>query len=106
MIQANDPARPALKVSCIQFDPEFGAVAKNLARASELVRAAAREIPAPTDDERAAYGRWVADTVGMTVLTAEAEQISVDDHRWAVRTSAGTVSADGGIHIFAEYDTL
>jgi mycobactin lysine-N-oxygenase len=51
--------------------------------------------PAPTHTGWSRYLRWVADTVGMTVLTAEAEQISVDDHRWAVRTSAGTVSADG-----------
>ncbi|WP_407521318.1 nitrilase family protein [Methylobacterium oryzisoli] len=43
MIQANDPARPALRVSCIQFEPEFGAVEANLARSSDLIRAAARE---------------------------------------------------------------
>lgn len=41
MIQANDPARPPLQVSCIQFEPKMGAVADNVARASELIRAAA-----------------------------------------------------------------
>ncbi len=41
MIQANGPARPPIRVSCIQFAPDFGAVDANLARASDLVRAAA-----------------------------------------------------------------
>lgn len=41
MIQANDPVRPPLQVSCIQFEPKMGAVADNVARASELIRAAA-----------------------------------------------------------------
>ncbi|MBM7852662.1 putative amidohydrolase [Methylopila capsulata] len=41
MIQANEPARPPLQVSCIQFEPRMGAVADNVARASELIRAAA-----------------------------------------------------------------
>lgn len=43
MIQANVPARPPLKVSCIQFEPAFGDVAGNVARSSELIRAAARD---------------------------------------------------------------
>ena len=33
------------------------------------VRAAARAIPAPTDDERAAYGAWVAESVGPDLVT-------------------------------------
>ena len=33
------------------------------------VRAAARHIPAPTDDERAAYGAWVATSVGEQLVT-------------------------------------
>lgn len=33
------------------------------------VRAAARDIPAPTEEERAAYGRWVADQVGAALVT-------------------------------------
>ncbi|MDP4006263.1 nitrilase family protein [Methylobacterium sp. NEAU K] len=41
MIQANGPARPPLRVSCIQFEPQIGAVDANLARASELIREAA-----------------------------------------------------------------
>ena len=43
MIQANGPARPPIRVSCIQFEPGFGAVAANMARASDLVRTAAAE---------------------------------------------------------------
>ncbi len=41
MSQANDPARPLLQVSCIQFEPVIGDVAGNLARSSALIRAAA-----------------------------------------------------------------
>jgi pyruvate formate lyase activating enzyme len=33
------------------------------------VRAAAREIPAPTDEERASYGAWVAAAVGAELVT-------------------------------------
>ncbi len=33
------------------------------------VRAAAREIPAPTEAERAAYGAWVGDGVGIDLVT-------------------------------------
>ena len=42
MIQANDPARFPLQVSCIQFEPTFGDVEGNIARSSELIREAAR----------------------------------------------------------------
>ena len=41
MSQANDPARPLLQVSCIQFEPLIGDVDGNLARSSTLIRAAA-----------------------------------------------------------------
>jgi N-carbamoylputrescine amidase len=43
MIQASDPARPPLRVSCIQFEPQFGAVAANIAHAADLIRAAVAE---------------------------------------------------------------
>ena len=33
------------------------------------VRAAARDIPAPTDEQRAAYGAWVAESVGTELVT-------------------------------------
>jgi N-carbamoylputrescine amidase len=39
--QANDPARPLLQVSCIQFEPVIGDVAGNLARSCALIREAA-----------------------------------------------------------------
>ncbi|KAB1073446.1 nitrilase family protein [Methylobacterium planeticum] len=42
MIQANDPARPPIQVACIQFEPKFGDVEGNVARSSELIRAAAQ----------------------------------------------------------------
>jgi N-carbamoylputrescine amidase len=39
--QANNPARPYLQVSCIQFEPLIGDVEGNLERSSVLIRAAA-----------------------------------------------------------------
>jgi len=39
--QANDPARPLLQVSCIQFEPIIGDVASNLAQSCALIREAA-----------------------------------------------------------------
>jgi N-carbamoylputrescine amidase len=39
--QANDPVRPLLQVSCIQFEPVIGDVAGNLARSCALIRDAA-----------------------------------------------------------------
>jgi mycobactin lysine-N-oxygenase len=54
--------------------------------------------PAPTHRRWSQYLRWVADDVGMTVITGEVERISVEDspeRRWALHTSARTVHADG-----------
>jgi N-carbamoylputrescine amidase len=39
--QANDPARPLLQISCIQFEPRIGDVDGNLLRSSALIREAA-----------------------------------------------------------------
>ncbi|PRC53898.1 lysine 6-monooxygenase, partial [Mycobacterium sp. ITM-2017-0098] len=41
------------------------------------------------------YLRWVSDNVGMTVINAEVQRISVDGHRWALVTPGRTVHADG-----------
>ncbi|PRC51648.1 lysine 6-monooxygenase, partial [Mycobacterium sp. ITM-2017-0098] len=51
--------------------------------------------PAPTHSGWSRYLRWVSDNVGMTVINAEVQRISVDGHRWALVTPGRTVHADG-----------
>ncbi len=62
--------------------------------------------PAPTHKRWSQYLGWVADDVGMKVISGEVERISVDvdaggagnstgAHRWTLHTSEDTVSADG-----------
>ncbi|MDY6998994.1 MAG: NADPH-dependent L-lysine N(6)-monooxygenase MbtG [Actinomycetota bacterium] len=51
--------------------------------------------PAPTHWGWSRYLRWVADNIGMTVITGEVDRIDVDNGRWAVGAGQRTVSADG-----------
>lgn len=59
--------------------------------------------PAPTHKRWSQYLGWVADDIGMTVVSGDVERISVeggagnstDAHRWVLRTADDTVSADG-----------
>ncbi|MDQ2637697.1 MAG: lysine N(6)-hydroxylase/L-ornithine N(5)-oxygenase family protein, partial [Actinomycetota bacterium] len=54
--------------------------------------------PAPTHKKWSQYLRWVADNIGMNVVSGEVQQISVDSGttgRWAVHTADETVHADG-----------
>jgi mycobactin lysine-N-oxygenase len=51
--------------------------------------------PSPTHWGWSRYLRWVADNVGMSVITGEVERISVDGQRWALVTGEQTVHADG-----------
>jgi mycobactin lysine-N-oxygenase len=59
--------------------------------------------PAPTHRRWSQYLRWVADNIGMHVVTGEVRRISiqrgtdsgVDRQRWALHTPARTVLADG-----------
>ena len=61
--------------------------------------------PAPTHNRWSQYLRWVADEVGMTVVSGEVERISISDpaddaeggeaRRWALHTAEDTVCADG-----------
>jgi len=54
--------------------------------------------PAPTHRKWSEYLRWVADDVGMTVVTGEVQRISVDvgvgKQRWALRTEETAIEAD------------
>jgi mycobactin lysine-N-oxygenase len=50
--------------------------------------------PAPTHRRWGQYLRWVADNVGMTVVSGEVERISVAGDRWALHTHETAVHAD------------
>lgn len=53
--------------------------------------------PAPTHKRWSQYLGWVADDIGMSVVSGEVERISVDAdaRRWVLHTAEDTVSADG-----------
>lgn len=51
--------------------------------------------PAPTHQAWSRYLRWVADNVGMTVVTGEVERIALEGRRWVLSTQQRTLSADG-----------
>ena len=95
MIQANGPARPPIRVSCIQFEPQIGAVAANMARASDLVRAAAAEgsrlIVLP---ELASTG-YVFESRAEAAALAEPVPHGPTSRAWAA------LAAELGVHIVA-----
>ncbi|OBG81989.1 lysine 6-monooxygenase [Mycobacterium sp. E802] len=53
--------------------------------------------PAPTHRRWSQYLRWVAEDIGMRVVSGEVERISVggDAQRWVLHTAEDTVDADG-----------
>ncbi|WKG01533.1 NADPH-dependent L-lysine N(6)-monooxygenase MbtG [Mycolicibacterium sp. HK-90] len=53
--------------------------------------------PAPTHKRWSQYLGWVADDIGMKVVSGEVERIAVDAdaRRWVLHTAEDTVSADG-----------
>ncbi|MCJ2073227.1 nitrilase family protein [Methylobacterium sp. J-030] len=95
MIQANGPARSPIRVSCIQFAPEFGAVDANMARAAERVRAAAadgsRLIVLP---ELASTG-YVFESQAEAVALAEPVPDGPTTRAWVA------LAAELGIHVVA-----
>lgn len=50
--------------------------------------------PAPNHHRWAAYLRWVADSVGMTVVRGEVQRIAVGGRGWELHTADSTVTAD------------
>ncbi|GJE13867.1 MULTISPECIES: nitrilase family protein [Methylobacterium] len=95
MIPANATARPPIRVSCIQFEPQLGAVADNVARASDLVRAAAAEggrlIVLP---ELASTG-YVFESAAEAAALAEPVPDGPTTRAWAA------LAAELGVHIVA-----
>ena len=95
MIQANATARPPIRVSCIQFEPQIGAVAANIARASDLVRAAAaagsRLVVLP---ELASTG-YVFESAAEAAALAEPVPDGPTTRAWAA------LAAELGVHIVA-----
>lgn len=95
MIPANATARPPIRVSCIQFEPQIGAVADNVARASDLVRAAAAEggrlIVLP---ELASTG-YVFESAAEAAALAEPVPDGPTTRAWAA------LAAELGVHIVA-----
>lgn len=51
--------------------------------------------PAPTHKRWSQYLGWVAEDIGMNVVSGEVERISADAHRWVLHTAETTVCADG-----------
>jgi mycobactin lysine-N-oxygenase len=51
--------------------------------------------PAPTHRRWSQYLRWVAEQIGMRVVSGDVEQLAVDGERWALHTDEITVQADG-----------
>lgn len=95
MIQASGPARPPIRVSCLQFEPKIGAVEANMARASELVREAAeggsRLIVLP---ELASTG-YVFESAAEATSLAEPVPEGPTIRAWAA------LAAEHGVHIVA-----
>ena len=87
MIQTNGPARPPIRVSCIQFEPEFGAVAANGTGGGTLTLAgsvpnAATNVPFLIDTTGylgtdASYAAAIAsDTAPCSVFTGHSPEMS------------------------------
>lgn len=95
MIQAKDPARPPIRVSCVQFAPEIGAVADNVARASDLVRAAAGEGSSLVVLPELASTGYVFRSREEAASLAEAVPEGPTTRAWAA------LAAELGIHIVA-----
>ncbi len=95
MIQANGPARPPIRVSCIQFEPQIGAVAANTARAAELVRAAAAEGSGLIVLPELASTGYVFETQEEAASLAEPVPDGPTTRAWAA------LAAELGIHLVA-----
>ena len=95
MIQANGPARPPIRVSCIQLEPQIGAVAANIARASELVREAAEA------GSRLIVLPELASTGYMFESEAEARSLSEPVPDGATTRAWAALAAELGVHLVA-----
>ncbi|GLS46824.1 nitrilase family protein [Methylobacterium brachythecii] len=95
MVQANDPARPRLQVSCIQFEPIFGDVAGNVSRSCELIRAAA------ASGSKLVVLPELANTGYVFQSTDEAAALAEEVPTGPTSEAWGALAIELGIHIVA-----
>jgi N-carbamoylputrescine amidase len=95
MIQTNDSARAPLRVACIQFEPQIGAVDANVARASDLVRAAA------ADGGRLIVLPELASTGYVFESNAEAASLAEPVPDGPTTRAWAALAAELGVHIVA-----
>src|ERR1700742_4600869 len=50
--------------------------------------------PAPTHRRWSQYLRWIADNVGMTVISGDVQRIALDGRKWALHSADRAVLAD------------
>lgn len=95
MASESQAHRPSIKVSCIQFEPIFGAVAENVARSSVLIRAAAAEGSALVVLPELANTGYVFDTVDEALQLGEPVPDGPSAQAWSA------LAEELGIHIVA-----
>ena len=90
-----ETARRSLQVSCIQFEPVFGAVDDNVARASDLVRSAAGSGSQLIVLPELANTGYVFEAMDEVVRLAEPVPGGSTSERW------GALARELGVHIVA-----
>lgn len=95
MASPSEAQRAPVRVSCIQFEPAFGAVAENVARASDLVRAAAAEGSALVVLPELANTGYVFETVEEALALGEPVPDGPSSRAWTA------LARELGIHLVA-----
>ena len=95
MSPSPEDQRAPVRVSCIQFEPVFGAVAENVARASDLIRAAASDGSALVVLPELANTGYVFDTAEEALALGERVPDGPSSRAW------GALARELGIHIVA-----
>ena len=93
-VSSDVPRRP-IRVSCIQFEPVFGAVAENVARAANLVRAAAAEGSTLVVLPELANTGYVFDSSEEALALGEPVPDGPSSRAW------GSLARELGIHLVA-----
>ena len=90
-----DIRRAPIRVSCIQFEPVFGAVAQNVARACDLIRAAATDGSALVVLPELANTGYVFETAEEALALGEPVPDGASSRAWV------SLARELGIHIVA-----